>query len=74
MMKAKVIKYSSFLFMYDGKMKQGEQHTSFLYLLLSLLLPNNDREETGWKHSSYSSELNFILLHASDWLLNLYIA
>lgn len=38
--------------MEDGKIKEGEQHTYFLCLLLSLLLPNNDGEEADWEHSS----------------------
>lgn len=47
--------------------------TPFLCLLLSVLLPDNDGEEADREHSSYSSEQNFILLHASDFLSNLYL-
>lgn len=62
-----------FFFMQESKIKQGEQHTYFLCLLLSLLLPNNDGEEADCEHFSCSSEQNFILLHASESLSNLYL-
>lgn len=62
-----------FLFVQESKIKQGEQHTYFLCLLLPLLLPNNDGEEVDCERFSCSSEQNFILLHASESLSNLYL-
>lgn len=57
--------YKIFIFFFihvrEGKIKQGEQHTYFLCLLLSLLLPNNPGKR--WTGSISVTVLSRILYH-----------